>query len=125
MKLDSSAQEDAQRFGEALLEAAKRDADRLEKQARDAAEELAERSRTVSDLNKGNEGTLLGTAAAVYAKEFAVDDSGYTGAERGWPLEALHLCFNNQHVVQLEDPRAARRLPAGSYRALLVFTRID
>lgn len=126
MKLDSSAQEDAQRLGGALVEGAKRDADRLQTAAREAAEGLEAKARAVEVFNKGNEGTLLGTAAAVYAKEFLVTDDRQMGAEPGWPLEQLELRFPNQYVVKLcEDRNTGRRLPPGRYRALLVFTRID
>ncbi len=128
MKLDSSAQEDAQRLGEALVERATADAERLKTQALEAAEGLLGKARAVAELNKGDEGTLLGTAAAVYAKEFEVGNCGVDGHGRpaGWPLNCLELRFGNNFVAHLADGRLRDRdLLPGRYRALLVLTRID
>ena len=127
MNRDNSAQEDAKRLGEALVERAKGDAQRLETQAQEAAGELRERARTIADLEDGGEKTLLGAAEAIYAKEVEVGNCGVDGRGRpaGWPLSYLALRFGNECAVHLADERHERDLPPGRYRALLVFTRID
>ena len=129
MKLDDSAQKAAQRLGEALVEGAKRDAERLQTAAQEATEGLLERARHVQALNNSGEGTLLGTARAVFAKEFTARDEGFKGGDGqrlGWPLALLELRFGNNHVVQLCDDRdISHDLPPGRYRALVIFTRLD
>jgi hypothetical protein len=124
MKLDSSIQEDAQRLAAALVERANEDGRQLRDAAQDAVIQLEAKALAVDDLNKGAEKTLLGTAEALYASEFTVEDSRLQSAP-GRSLEHLELRFEHQHVVKLADDRnTGRHLPPGRYRALLVFTRI-
>lgn len=125
MKLDSFAQEDAQRLGEALVERARADADRLKAAAHEASVQLSAKARLVVALNEADEGTLLG-ATALYAEELTVVDDRQNLGERGWPLEQLELRFPSRHIIQFcGDRNTGRRLAPGRYRALLVFTRID
>lgn len=125
MKLDSSSHEDARRLGEALVERATEAAERLKTQARQDAEGLLEKARHVDAISKCANGTLFGTAAGLYAKEFTVETVDKT-SQPGWPLDHLDLRFQNNWLVTLaSDHRCERLLPPGRYRALLVFTRID